>query len=87
MKFVGSLKKKTGKKLTPEEEHHFKRCWKTSSLLQNFGIKAVFALSGFGIGPDTAARVLRKSLGQEEFLKNIYIAEKTYVTTRGFWDS
>ena len=92
--YVGDLdlakivnKKKKGKKLTPEEEHHFKRCWKTSSLLQNFGIKAVFALSGFGIGPDTGARVLRKSLSQEDFLKNIYIAEKTYVTTRGFWDN
>ncbi len=92
--YVGDLdlvkivaKKKNGKKLAPEEENHFRRSWKTSSLVQNFGAKAVFALSGFGLGPDTAARVLRKSLTQEEFLKNIYIAEKTYVTTRGFWDT
>lgn len=91
--YVGDLdlakiisKKKNGKKLTAEEERHFKRAWKTSSLIQNFGVKAIFALSGFGIGPDTAARVLRKSLTNEEFPKNIYIAEKTYVTTRGFWD-
>lgn len=80
-------KKRNGKKLAPEEEHHYRRSWKTSSLVQNFGTKAVFALSGFGVGPDTAARVLRKSLSDDEFLKNVYIAEKTYVTTRGFWDN
>jgi len=42
---------------------------------------------GFGIGPVTGVRVLRKSLSHEEFMKNIYVAEKTYVTSWGFWDN
>ena len=79
------IKKRRGKQLTNDEDIQFKKAWKTSSLVQNFGPRAVMALSGFGVGPDTAARVLRKSLDEDEFLKNVYLAEKNYVTTRGFW--
>lgn len=78
-------KKRGGKSLKREEEICFRKAWKTSSLIQNFGRRAVLVRSGFGIGPDTAARILRKSLDDDEFLKNVYFAEKTYVTTRGFW--
>jgi ATP-dependent Lhr-like helicase len=79
------LKKRQNKRLTNDEERQFKKAWKTSSLVQNFGPRAVMAFSGFGVGPDTAARVLRKSMDEDEFLKNVYLAEKNYVRTRGFW--
>ena len=78
-------KKKKGKKLTGEEEILFKKSWKVSSLIQHFGKKAIITLSGFGIGPDTAARILRNMLSEEDLFKKIYFAEKLYVTTRGFW--
>ncbi len=79
-------KKKTKGKLTEEEEKRFRRAWKTSSLLQNFGRRAIVTISGFGIGADTAARILRRYSGEEEFYKDIYKAEKTFVANRIFWD-
>ncbi len=79
-------RKKKGMKLSIQEEKKYRRAWKTSSLIQTFGNKAIVTLSGFGIGVDTAARILRNYSDEEEFYKNIYRAEKTYVSTRGFWN-
>ena len=51
---------------------------------------------GRGIGPDTAARILRRyssiSLDKSEeiqikFLRDILKAELNYARTRGFWDN
>jgi ATP-dependent Lhr-like helicase len=80
-------KKHAGKKLTTEENHKFMRAWKISSLLENFGKTALVVLSGYGVGADTGARILRNMIGEEELCKQIYEAERQYVTTRGFWDS
>jgi len=79
-------KKMTGKKISAEENHKFNRAWKVSSLLENFGKTALVVMSGFGVGADTAARILRNMIGEEELYKQIYEAERQYVTTRGFWD-
>ena len=53
-------KKHRGKKLTAEENKNFKRAWKVSSLLEGFDKTALIVLSGYGIGADTAARILRR---------------------------
>ena len=79
-------KKIAGKKITTEENHKFTRAWKVSSLLANFGKTALVVISGYGVGADTAARILRNMVGEEELYKQIYEAERQYVTTRGFWD-
>src|SRR6185437_3722437 len=79
-------KKVAGKKITTEENHKFARAWKVSSLLANFGKTALVVISGYGVGADTAARILRNMIGEEEVYKQIYEAERQYVTTRGFWD-
>jgi ATP-dependent Lhr-like helicase len=73
-------------KITSDENKKFKRAWKTSSLIQSFGLKAIITLSGFGVGADAAARILRRYSKGDEFYKDIYRAEKTYISTRGFWD-
>jgi ATP-dependent Lhr-like helicase len=80
-------KKHSGKKITPDENHKFVRAWKISSLLENFGKTALTVLSGYGVGADTGARILKNMVGEEELYKQIYEAERQYVTTRGFWDS
>ena len=80
-------KKHSGKKISAEENHKFSRAWKISSLLENFGKTALIVLSGYGVGADTGARILRNMIGEEELYKQIYEAERQYVTTRGFWDS
>ncbi|MGI0046210.1 MAG: DEAD/DEAH box helicase [Nitrosotalea sp.] len=79
-------KKTAGKKITAEENHKFNRAWKVSSLLENFGSTALVVLSGYGVGADTGARILRNMIGEEELYRQIYEAERQYVTTRGFWD-
>jgi|UniRef100_A0A7V3KN65 ATP-dependent Lhr-like helicase len=74
-------------KLTKEESNEYRRLWKISSLLQNFGKKAVFVLSGYGIGPSNAVKILDKKASEEELLREIYRAERVFIRTRPFWDS
>ncbi|MGY5148995.1 MAG: DEAD/DEAH box helicase [Candidatus Nitrosopumilus sp. bin_68KS] len=80
-------KKHEGKKLSIEEKHKFDRAWKVSSLVENFGKIAITVMSGYGVGADTAARILRNMVDEEHLFKQIYEAERQYVVTRGFWDS
>lgn len=80
-------KKHAGGRLTPEERRRFDRAWKVSSLIANFGTAALVVLSGYGVGADTAARILRNMVDEEGMYKQIYESERQYVMTRGFWDS
>ena len=80
-------KKHEGKKLSADEKHKFNRAWKVSSLVENFGKIAITVMSGYGVGADTAARILRNMIDEEHLFKQIYEAERQYVVTRGFWDS
>jgi len=80
-------KKHSGQKISAEENHKFERAWKVASLIENFGKTAILVLSGFGVGADTAARILRNMVDDELLYKQIYEAERQYVMTRGFWDS
>ena len=79
-------KKYRGKKLSTEENHKFKRAWKVASLIETFGKNAIIVLSGYGVGADTGARILRNMTDHELMYKQIYEAERQYVMTRGFWD-
>lgn len=80
------LNKLKGSEINTEQNHKFERAWKTASLINNFGKKALTVLSGYGIGVETAARILRNYVDDENLYKNIYDAERLYVTTRGFWN-
>lgn len=79
-------KSAAGKKLTAEEKRRYERAWKVSSLVESFGSTALLVMSGYGIGADTAARILRNMVDEETLLQQIYEAERQYVMTRGFWD-
>jgi len=80
-------KKQQGKRLTSDENKNFKKAWKVSSLLSSFGKTALIVMAGHGVGPDTAARILKNSLEDDDdyLIKQIIVAEKTYTLTRGFW--
>jgi len=80
-------KKHDGKKLSADEKHKFNRAWKVASLVENFGKLVITVISGYGVGADTAARILRNMVDEEIIFKQIYEAERQYVITRGFWDS
>ncbi len=72
---------------TEDEKRELKRIYKNANLVMAHGKKAVVALVGRGVGPDTAARILAKySTTDEEFLRDILTAEVTYARTKRFWD-
>lgn len=84
----------TKKDRTKEENKEVKRLHKNASLVLSHGKTALLALMGRGIGPDTAARILRRYNRTElekseeiriKFLRDILKAELNYARTRGFW--
>jgi ATP-dependent Lhr-like helicase len=86
----------TKKDRTPEEDKEVKRLHKNASLVLSYRTLAILTLVGRGIGPDTAARILRRYNRTElekseelqmKFLRDILKAELTYARTRGFWDN
>lgn len=79
-------KKYNNKRLTKEEAHRYKRAWKVASLVETFGITAILVMSGYGVGADTGARILRNMVDEEHMFRQIYDAERQYTLTRGFWD-
>jgi ATP-dependent helicase Lhr and Lhr-like helicase len=72
---------------TQEEEKEAKRLFKIANLVATYGKPALMVLSGRGIGPDAAARILGR-MHEDEYvlLAEILEAELTYARTRGFWD-
>ncbi len=81
---IALLKKKEP---TEEEAKEIRRLYKNASLVREYGPRALMALAGRGIGPDTASRVLSSFYDSEdEFLRDILTAETTYARTKRFWD-
>ena len=80
-------KKLRNQKLTPDESKDWMTAWRSAGLIQNYGRKAGIVLAGRGVGPATAARVLRKHVSKEDDLYlNILKAEREFERTRMFWD-
>jgi ATP-dependent Lhr-like helicase len=78
-----------------EEKKEVARIHKNASLVLSYGYVAIMTLVARGIGPDTAARILRRynriTLEKSDelmfkFLRDILNAELNYARTRGFWD-
>lgn len=80
-------KKKKGAKLAADEEHNWRQAYLSASLVQTQGKQAVVVMSGRGVGPATATRILRKIHRTEQDLYvDILKAEREYARTRLFWD-
>jgi len=79
-------KKYAGQKISVNENIRFNKAWKISSLVESFGQTALLVLSGYGIGGDTAARILRNMIDMDILYEQIYQAERQYVVNKGFWN-
>ena len=80
-------KKKKGAKLAPEEQHNWRQSHLSASLVQTKGKQAVIVMSGRGVGPATATRILRRIHRTEQDLYvDVLKAEREYARTRLFWD-
>jgi hypothetical protein len=84
-KVVGKRVKK--RQLTVEEDKRFKKAWKSASLGMSFGRKAAIAMSCYGVGEDTAARILRQSVTEEDMFLQLYYAERNFLLYRQYWDN
>jgi ATP-dependent Lhr-like helicase len=86
-KILKIIKRKIRKlPLTQEESKIYKRISRTADLFLCYRKKAAIALAGKGIGPTTALRILsRYHASEEEFLKDIFRAEKSYQMTKRYW--
>jgi len=79
-------KRLRGARLSQEEESALRTAWLSASLIQASGKKAAIILSGHGIGPATASRIIRKLFRSEaEMYAEIIKAERLYARTRAFW--
>ena len=74
-------------KLSKEEKKEIDRAGLSSVLVEAYGKKAVIALAGRGVGPQTASRILARRFSSErEFYKALWNAEKEFARTKAFWD-
>ncbi|HLD83902.1 MAG TPA: DEAD/DEAH box helicase [archaeon] len=79
-------KKKARKEMTEEETKEFARLRRTADLVIVYGKKAVEAMAGRGVGPETAARILAKlHTSRSGLYKDVLEAEKTFVRTSKYW--
>jgi len=62
------------------------RAYRSASLVQTHGKKAVIALAARGVGPHNAARIINKLREDEdEFYRDILAQEREYARTKSFW--
>ncbi len=73
--------------LTPEEQKTVAKLKRVANLVGTNASRAAMVLAGRGVGPETAARILRNSYRDEdEFLREILSAEVTFAKNKRFWD-
>ncbi|MHA2203866.1 MAG: hypothetical protein ACW991_09265, partial [Candidatus Hodarchaeales archaeon] len=81
-------KKITKKRLTMDEDKEWRKAWKSASLVQTYGKKALIALVARGVGPNNAVRILHNyHRTEDDFYLDIIRAEREYARTRMFWDN
>jgi ATP-dependent helicase Lhr and Lhr-like helicase len=80
-------KKLKGKPLEETERETLARARRSADLVLSYGRRAVVAQCVYGVGPQTAARILAKMHDDEKtFYKDLLEAKLKYITTRQFWD-
>jgi|SRR5659263_185143 len=81
------IAKKQEKDKSEEERKRTARLFKNANLVLSHGKTAAIALASRGIGPETASRVIGKLReDEEEFYRDILIAERNYAKTKRFWE-
>jgi len=89
VKLADLVKKREEKKpLAEEERGELSKARRGADLVLSYGKKAVVAQSVYGIGPQTASRILAELHDDEEaFYRDLLEAKIRFVTTRQFWGS
>lgn len=85
--FKQVLEKRAKKRrLTQEEYKELNEAYRVSNLISANGSRALYALNTFGVGPETAARLLsRMPKNEVEFYSALLDAQKNFIKTRSYW--
>ena len=82
---IGIVRKPEGMK-TPEDRKRTKRVYRNANLVLTYGKGAAVALASRGLGPETAARLMRNlRRDEDDFYRDILKAEREYARTKRFW--
>jgi ATP-dependent Lhr-like helicase len=85
-KVLKIVKKGLKGNLTQAEKKIYERLMQKADLYLVYKLKAIKVLAGRGIGPKTARRILaRFHKNEEELLKDVLEAERSFVRTRKYW--
>jgi ATP-dependent Lhr-like helicase len=80
-------KKLKGKALGDQEQETLAKARRSADLVLSYGRRAIVAQCVYGIGPQTASRILAKMHDDERsFYKDLLEAKLKFITTRPFWD-
>lgn len=81
-------KKSRGSKMTRLERDCYREMIRCAGLVSAYGSRAVVALLTYGVGLETASRVLRMMKREnKEFIKDLIYAQKEFVRTKKYWKS
>src|SRR3989441_4672402 len=81
-------RKRTKQSLDESELKALTRSRRSADLVMAYGRRAVIAQSVYGIGPQTASRVLaRMHESDDEFYKDLLEAKLQFITTRPYWNN
>ncbi len=80
-------RKLTREELEEEDRKLLIRTRQSADMVLSYGRRAVVALSVYGIGPQTASRILARMHDDEEALyRDLLEAKLQFITTREYWD-
>lgn len=88
--YVASVlrKKRERQSLDETEQKALTKARRSADLVIAYGRRAVIAQSVYGIGPQTASRVLSKMHeDDDEFYKDLLEAKLQFITTRPYWNN
>ncbi len=81
------LKKLAREELKEEELKVLARTRQSADMVLSYGRRAILAQCVYGIGPQTASRILAKMHDRDEdFYRDLMDAKMTFITTRPYWD-
>ena len=80
-------KKRSNQPLEPNEREILSRARRSADLVLSYGRRAIVAQCVYGVGPQTASRILARMHDDDKaFYKDLLEAKLKFITTRQFWD-
>ncbi|MFH1246972.1 MAG: DEAD/DEAH box helicase, partial [Candidatus Micrarchaeota archaeon] len=68
------------------DKEHKKEAEKATSLIAAYGAKSLYALNTYGVGPQTAGRVLARMHKTEgDFFRDLLEAQKNFIKNKKYW--